>query len=354
MTSHHEPSAATPPGSVRSATVWVALAAVYLIWGSTYLAIRVCVRTLPPFASASARFGLAAVLLAGLLAMLRDRSVLRMTRRQAGAAALVGVLLLAGGNGLVVLAETPSLGLPSGVAALLVALVPLLVVVLRAVTGDRVRPATIAGVLVGLAGLVVLVIPRGGTGRVPVGAALVVVVAAVSWSLGSFLSGRLPMPADPFAATVVEMAAGAVVLAVAGLATGERVRPGAASAASWAALGYLVVAGSLVAFTAYVWLLHHAPISLVATYAYVNPAVAVVLGALILAEPVTPAVLAGGAVIIVGVALVVSTERPRAAVPAQRGARRHATGEGAGPAAPAPDGAGRSCAQGDPDGVRQP
>jgi drug/metabolite transporter (DMT)-like permease len=147
------------------------------------------------------------------------------------------------------------------------------------------------------------------------GWALTVVAAAASWSVGSFLSGRIRMPADPFVATVYEMVAGALVLAVVAAARGELAdfHPAAVSTRSWLALGYLMVAGSLVAFTAYVWLLQKAPISLVSTYAYVNPAVAVALGALLVAEPITPQVLLGGAVIVAGVALVVTTERPRRA-----------------------------------------
>ena len=135
------------------------------------------------------------------------------------------------------------------------------------------------------------------------------------WSTGSFLAGKLPMPADPFVATVYEMFAGALVLALAGAVRGELsgFAPAEVSTRSWVALAYLMVAGSLVAFTAYVWLLHHAPISLVSTYAYVNPVVAVALGALFVAEPITGRVVLGGAVIVVGVALVVSTERPRSA-----------------------------------------
>jgi drug/metabolite transporter (DMT)-like permease len=225
----------------------------------------------------------------------------------------VGVLLLAGGNGLVALAETgpPGVAVPSGIAALLIALVPLLVVALRAATGDRPRLATVAGVVVGFAGLVVLVAPTSGAAAAPLAGALTVVAAATCWSAGSFLSGRLAMPADPFVATVYEMLAGSAVLAVLGAVRGEprALDVAAVSARSWIALAYLLVAGSLVAFTAYVWLLHHAPLSLVSTYAYVNPVVAVALGAVLLSEPVTGRVALGGAIIVVGVALVVSTER---------------------------------------------
>ncbi|MFC3503443.1 EamA family transporter [Micromonospora krabiensis] len=297
------------------ALIWTALIVVYVLWGSTYLGIRIAVETLPPLASAAARFAAAAVVLALVLRLRRGPGALRVDRRQLGAAALVGILLLAGGNGLVVLAESgpPGVALPSGIAALLVATVPLLVVLLRSATGDRPRLWTFGGVSVGFVGLVLLVLPGGGTDAVPLVGALTVVVGAACWSVGSFLSGRIRMPDDPFVATVYEMLAGALVLAVLAVGRGELVGfdPAQVSLRSWLALGYLMVAGSLVAFTAYVWLLHHAPISLVATYAYVNPAVAVVLGAVLVAEPITPQVLVGGAVIVAGVALVVSTERPR-------------------------------------------
>jgi drug/metabolite transporter (DMT)-like permease len=303
------------PPPAGPALIWAALAVVYVVWGSTYLAIRVAVETMPSFLSAAARFAVAGVVLAAVLAVRRGRGSLRVGARELGASALVGVLLLAGGNGLVVLAESGPAGIhvPSGITALLIANVPLIVVLLRAVTGDRPRLASVAGVLVGFAGLVVLTLPAGGVAAAPLAGSLIVVTAAVSWSLGSFGSGRLPLPRDPFVATVYEMLAGSLALALLGVGHGELrgLDLAAVSARSWWALAYLMVAGSLLAFTAYVWLLHHAPISLVATYAYVNPTVAVVLGALLLAEPVTPRVLLGGAVIVVGVALVVSTERPR-------------------------------------------
>jgi drug/metabolite transporter (DMT)-like permease len=292
------------------------LAIVYVVWGSTYLAIRINVETLPPLLSAGARFGAAGLVLGVVLLIRRGPRGLRVNRRQLASAALVGVLLLAGGNGLVVVAESgpPGSAVPSGIAALLIATVPLIVVVLRGVTGDRPTRATVAGVVVGFAGLVLLVLPTGGTGVVPLGGALTVVAAAICWSTGSFLAQKLPMPADPFVATVYEMIAGAAVLLGLGVVRGEprTMDLAAVSTRSWVALAYLVVAGSLIAFTAYVWLLHHAPISLVATYAYVNPVVAVILGALLVAEPVTLQVVLGGAVIVLGVALVVSTERPRA------------------------------------------
>jgi drug/metabolite transporter (DMT)-like permease len=300
-------------GRPSAALVWGALAIVYVVWGSTYLGIRVAVETLPPLVSAGFRFGLAGAVLALVLCVRRGPSALRVTWRQAAAAALVGLLLLAGGNGLVVVAESgpPGVAVPSGVAALLIATVPLLLVMLRAAGGDRPRLLTVLGVLVGFGGLVVLVAPTAGAEAAPLAGAITVVCAAVAWSIGSFASGRLGLPDDPFVATVYEMAAGSLALAGFGVARGELgFDLGAVSGRSWSALAYLTVAGSLVAFTAYVWLLHNAPLSLVSTYAYVNPAVAVALGAVLLSEPVTGRVLLGGAVIVVGVALVVSVERP--------------------------------------------
>jgi drug/metabolite transporter (DMT)-like permease len=294
--------------------IWTALAVVYVLWGSTYLGIRVAVESLPALTSASLRFVAAAAVLALVLRVRRGPGALRVDRRQLASAALVGLLLLAGGNGMVVLAESgpPGTAVPSGIAALLVATVPLLVVLLRCATGDRPRYWTFAGVSVGFLGLVLLVLPSDGSGAVPLAGALTVVAAATSWSIGSFVSGRLPMPADPFVATVYEMIAGGLALFVLAASRGELrdFDPAAVTGRSWLALAYLMVAGSLIAFTAYVWLLQHAPISLVATYAYVNPVVAVALGALLAAEPITAQVLLGGAVIIAGVAVVVSTERP--------------------------------------------
>lgn len=314
------PASATPSGtastpSARPALIWTALLLVYVLWGSTYLGIRIAVESLPPLTSAAARFAAAGLVLAVVLRIRRGPGALRVDRWQLGSAAAVGVLLLAGGNGLVVLAESGPAGVavPSGIAALLVATVPLLVVLLRTLSGDRPPLWTFAGVTLGFVGLILLVLPTGGSGAVPLVGALTVVAGAASWSVGSFLSGRLRMPTDPFVATVYEMFAGATALAVIAVGRGELrgFSPAEVTGRSWAALAYLMVAGSLVAFTAYVWLLHHAPISLVSTYAYVNPAVAVALGALLVAEPVTAQVLLGGAVIVAGVALVVSTERPR-------------------------------------------
>ena len=308
---------ATGAAGRLGAMTWTALGLVYVVWGSTYLAIRIADETMPPFLSAAVRFLAAGLLLAAVIgwrSRRSDRSPLRITRRQLASVVLVGLLLLVGGNGLVVLAETV---IPSGLAALLVAAVPLWVVVLRAAFGDRPRGATVVGVLLGFAGLIVLTVP-GIAGSVKLSGVVAVIAAAILWSTGSFASSRLPMPVNPFVASAYEMLAGGIGDLLLGLGRGEqhRVHLAAISTGSWLALAYLVVFGSIVAFTAYAWLLQNAQLSLVSTYAYVNPVVAVALGWLILAEPVNWPIAVGGAIVVAGVGVVVSTERRHPSGPA--------------------------------------
>ncbi|MER7109926.1 EamA family transporter [Streptomyces sp. NPDC000229] len=308
------PATSTPAGRpggrpARRITgaVWAALAIVYVVWGSTYLGIRVVVETMPPFLSAGVRFVVAGVLLAALLAWRKGIGVLKVSRPQLASAAVVGLLLLLGGNGLVVLAET---SIPSGLTALLIAVVPAWVVLLRTAFGERPGPGAYTGVLLGLAGLAVLTLP-GLSGDVRIGGVLTVIVASLLWSTGSFSASRIPMPANPFTASAYEMIAGGLGCLLIGLVRGEQrgLDVAAFSTRSWTAFAYLVLFGSLIGFTAYAWLLQAAPLSLVATYAYVNPVVAVALGALILDEALTWPIALGGAVVVAGVWLIVSTER---------------------------------------------
>src|SRR3954451_6124214 len=282
------------------AVLWLALSTVYVVWGSTYLAIRVVVRTIPPFVSAGSRFLVAAVLVGGFFGARFGWRRLRVSARELASCTFVGGMLLLGGNGLVVLAEQD---IASGLAALVVAAVPLWIVLLRFGTGDRPATATIAAVLVGFGGIALLLAPGGGSTRVL--GIVTVLCASLLWSIGSFGAPRLHLPADPFVTTVYEMVAGGVLMLAVAAARGEfgRFHPGDVSGKSAAAWVYLVLAGSVLAFTAYVWLLQNAPISLVATYAYVNPAVAVLLGALLLGEDVTWPILVGGAVVIASVAI---------------------------------------------------
>jgi drug/metabolite transporter (DMT)-like permease len=287
--------------------VWAALLTVYVVWGSTYLAIRIMVETMPPLLSAGVRFALAGAIFLAILRVRGGVSRVRITAAQAGAATLAGTLLCFGGNGLVTLAEED---VPSGLAALIIGAVPLWVALMRLVERERVPRATLAGVGVGFLGLAVLVLPGDRPGDAPLLGMLVIVLASISWAAGSFYSKRMDLPADTLVSTGFQMLLGGALMTVVALAAGEgaEVDLGAFSARSAVAFAYLVFAGSLVAFTAYTWLLQNAPISTVATYAFVNPVIAVFLGAVVLSEEVTATVVLGAAAIVGSVAVVVRKE----------------------------------------------
>jgi drug/metabolite transporter (DMT)-like permease len=289
----------------------LALGTIYVVWGSTYLAIRVMVEDLPPLLAAGVRFVIAAAILFGWLALRRPGS-LRITRRQLLAASVVGVLLMFGGNGLVTVAEQE---VPSGLAALLISLVPLWVILLRASVGrERVPTATLLGVLVGFVGVALLVLPADRPEGAPLGWSLLVVLAALLWAAGSFVASRVDNPPDLLAVTAWQMATGGAFMVVLGTVLGEfgDLHVAEISADSAAAFVYLVLVGSIAAFTAYNWLLKHVAISTVSTYAFVNPVIAVFLGWAILDEEITPFVLAGTAVIVTAVAVVVRSAGEKA------------------------------------------
>jgi drug/metabolite transporter (DMT)-like permease len=289
--------------------VWSALGIVYILWGGTYVAIRVMVEDVPPLLGAGMRFAIAGIAMLVFLAA-RGRRV-RVAPRSLAAAGLVGLLLPAGGNGLVTVAERD---VPAGVAALLIASVPLWVVLLRTtVGGERVQRGTLAGVAIGFCGLALLLLPGTRPAAASAGGILLVLVAACSWAVGSFLSPRMSMPSDPLVSTAWQMVVGGAALLAGALATGEAadLHLADASAKSLLAFAYLVVAGSLVAFTAYAWLLQNVPISKVATYAYVNPLVAVLLGWALLSEQLSIGTLAGAALIVASVATIVRRESRR-------------------------------------------
>lgn len=286
--------------------VAIALAAVYLIWGSTYLAILFAIETLPPFLMASARFLFAGGL---LYAWARWKGAPRPSLAHWRSAALIGMFLLLGGNGGVVWAEQR---VESGLAALLVSTEPLWIVLLVWLLPGGHRPTmrVVTGLLLGFAGLVLLVNPGSTTGGVDLLGAAVIVLAALSWAWGSLYGQRAKLPESPLLTTGIQMLCGGGLLFLASLVTGEPAGfdPAAVSLKSMLALGYLVVFGSLVAFTAYVWLLRAASPVLVSTYAYVNPVVAVFLGWALAGEPLTAGTLIAAAVILSGVALITSSQ----------------------------------------------
>jgi drug/metabolite transporter (DMT)-like permease len=287
--------------------VWAALAIVYFVWGSTYLGIKLAVETMPPLLSASVRFLVAGTILATVLAFVGRR--LRIARRELAASALVGMLLLTTGVGFVQLAET---SIDSGVAAIIASSVPLQVIVMRTLTRDRVGRATLASVAVGLAGVALVVGPGGGG---EISGLLVMVGASISWAVGSFVAGRLPLPDDVFVGTAYEMLFGGLLLLPLAAATGDFGDVQRPSATSIAGLAYLAIAGSLVGFTAYAWLLGEAPISKVVTHQYVNPLVAVILGAVFLDEQLEAATIAGAVLVVSSVFVVVRRETAKRAEP---------------------------------------
>ena len=271
------------------------------------------VETVPALLGAGVRFVVAGGVMLAVLAARGGISRLRVEPRMLLRLAAIGTLLAAGGNGLVTVAEE---NVPSGLAALIVASVPLWIVVYRSAWRDRVSPATLTGVAIGFVGVALLLLPGNRPAGVPLGGTLLIVGAAASWGFGSFASQRMTMPSDPLVSTAWQMLAGGLVMLVASVVAGQPgdVHVGEFSTKSLLSLLYLITIGSVVAYSAYTWLLQHAPISQVATYAYVNPMVAVVLGWAILNESVPPMMLAASAVIVLAVAAIVRVEsRPRAA-----------------------------------------
>ncbi len=294
--------------------VAAAFAIVYVIWGSTYLAIFYAIQTLPPLLMAAARFFVAGGL---LFAWARARGGALPTRRQWIACAVAGLLMLMLGNGAVVWAETR---IPSGVAALIVAVVPCWMVLLEWLRGgEKPTGRVIAGLALGLLGLMLLVGPEGfmGGGRIdPIGA-IVLVFGGFAWAAGSIYARGRDFPA-PRMATAAQMLAGGAGLVVLGTVFGEwgRLDLAAVTVSSVFALLYLVVFGSIIAYSAYVWLLRVSTAARVSTYAYVNPVVAVLLGWLIAGEALTPRMGAAAAVIVAGVVLI-TLRRPARRIAAE-------------------------------------
>jgi len=282
--------------------VWTALLIVYFVWGSTYLAISVVDETMPPLLAAGLRHLAAGTILFALLIATRKGHALRLSRSEWLGAGFVGLALLLGGNGLVVLAET---SVPSGLTALIIA------------------------------GVAVLVVPHGINGSVSLVGMLMLIGASLSWAIGSYFSRRVTLPRDPLASTGGQMLVGGGSLLLVGLLTGEsgQVKFESFSSASVVALLYLIVFGSVLAYTAYTWLLQNASVSRVSTYAYVNPLVAIFLGSVLLQEQIDAFIVIGAAMIVAAVIVVVRTEASRAAA-ARAGAVQAALAENAPPAEP--------------------
>lgn len=298
--------------------VLTALLAVYIVWGSTYLAIQFGVAAFPPFLMSSVRFLVAGAI---LYIWARARGAARPTAANWRAAAIIGTLLLLGGNGLVSLAEQQ--GVPSGLTALLVALSPIWMTLIDWLRPHGVRPSAIVavGLLLGFGGVALLIAPAIFAhtlhGFNPL-LMLIVPLSSLCWASGSVYARSASMPSSPLLANGIEMLAGGVALGVVGMAKGEwnQIQPEHFTLNATLALVYLILVGSLVGFTAYIWLLRHTPLSVASTYAYVNPAVAVFLGWLLNGESLTPLTLAAAAVIIFSVCLITLFRQAPKATPA--------------------------------------
>jgi drug/metabolite transporter (DMT)-like permease len=294
-------------GRASPALIWSALSAVYVIWGTTYLAIRVTNETLPPLIAAGVRFAIAGAVLYAITIRRGDTNGDRPGPPQWKAAAIIGIALIGGGNGLVVLSERT---IPSGIAALIIALVPLWMALVDGVLlRHRTRAITTLGLVLGFLGAALLI---GGTAfdeGAPLSGMLIAVLATISWTSGSLYSRTAPLPKRPLVGAGMEMMIGGAALLLAGVLRGEvsLIRLDEFSARSLIALVYLIAIGSWVGYTSYVWLLRNARTSLVSTYAYVNPVVAVFLGWLILDETITIRTVLAGAVVVAAVAIIIST-----------------------------------------------
>jgi drug/metabolite transporter (DMT)-like permease len=299
----------TQPNENKAIKILFAFAAIYIIWGTTYLAIRLAVETIPPFLMAGTRFMIAGI---ATFAFLRARGVPMPKRLHWRSAVIIGAFLLVGGNGFVTWSEQQ---VPSGIAALVIATVPLWMVLFDwlAFSGTRPSKKIVAGLVLGFLGIGLLIGPRvfQATTGISWLSWLILFMAPVLWSLGSLHSRRAKLPENTFMSTAMEMLAGGVLLLLAGLITGEAAELNVAQVTtrSLVSMLYLTVFGSIIALTAYVWLLKTVQAARVSTYTYVNPVIAVFLGWLVLGESITTQMLVAAVIIIMAVILITAQGR---------------------------------------------
>ena len=306
-------SAEKSQGISKSQLTWLSLWTVYLIWGSTYFAIAYVIESMPPLLAMGIRFLIAGILLALIISLRQGPSELKIPRAELRSSLLMGFLLLGFGIGTVSIAQAY---VPSGIVALIIAALPLWIAIFRTISGERLVKISWLGLVIGFAGVALLLKPGSIT---PVSEIensklflfmLLVLLGNIGWALGTFLAPRFPLPKNTLVFTAYEMLAGGISLTLAGFVKGESISDFLdATSWSWLWFIYLIIFGSIAAYTAYLWLVANAPVSLTATYAYVNPIIAVALGAIFLDELITSAYAIGGLIILVGVVLVVSVER---------------------------------------------
>lgn len=300
------------PQVSKNALTWISLWTVYLIWGSTYFAIAYVIETMPPLLSMGIRFLTAGLLLTLLIIATRGVNELKVPGPQVLTSTVMGFVLLGFGLGNVAIAEEH---VPSGIVALIIAALPLWIAIFRFVSGERPSGRSWLGLVIGFLGVALLLKPgsvqsvSGESSSTVVFFMFMVLLGNIGWALGTFLAPRFPLPKNALVFTAFEMLAGGVSLTLAGFIKGEKIDDFLdASNWSWLWFCYLVIFGSILAYSAYLWLVTNAPVSLTATYAYVNPVIAVALGAIFLDEVITLTYAIGGAIIVLGVLVVVSAE----------------------------------------------
>lgn len=297
--------------SLRSKT-WVSLWTVYIIWGSTYFAIAKVIESMPPLLSMGIRFTLAGLILFTFIYLRQGAREFQVPRPEIASASILGFVTLGFGIGNVAVAEAH---VPTGVVSLIIAALPLWIALFRTISREQITKLTWVGTLVGFIGVIILLKPGSieSVSGVSSGTLFfymfMVLLGNIGWALGTYLSPRFPIPKNSLLFTGIEMLAGGIALTIAGLIRGETLGDFLdGSNSSWLWFWYLVFVGSIAAYSAYLWLVMNAPVSLTATYAYVNPVIAVLLGVVFLNEVITLNYALGGAIIILGVLTVVSSE----------------------------------------------
>mgnify|MGYP006272872267 FL=1 len=291
---------------------WSSLWTVYLVWGSTYFAIAKTVETMPPLLSMGVRFFTTTISLATSLSLRTGLQQSNIPKKEIYAASLLGILTLAAGIGTVAIAEEH---IPTGVASLIIAALPLWIALFRTIARERISKFTWLGTLVGFVGVLVLLQPgsiepiRDASSTEVTFYMFLVLIGNILFALGTYISPRFSLPRNLLLFTTIEMAAAGIFMLMAALASGEDLsKINQASPSSWFWFAYLVIVGSIFAYTAYLWLVVNAPVSLIATYAYVNPVIAILLGILFLDEVITRSYAIGGLIILLGVLTVVTSE----------------------------------------------
>jgi drug/metabolite transporter (DMT)-like permease len=306
-----EADPATARRGDRPGAAWIAMVVVYVVWGSTYLGNKIVIVHVPPLLTGGFRFLVGGVAMTVLLLVWRGPSAFRLTRAQFLTCALTGLLLPAWGNGLVTLGQQ---NVSSGLAALLIASVPLWIVLLRRMTGDKPRPATFLGVAIGIVGLAVLLLAGSSAGSAGTSGNAwwgpwVVLLAGLGWAVGTFSATKMATPTNPLTLVAVQMTIGGLILLTVGFGKGDRLDVGSLPAATWWAWAYMALIASCLGFSAFAYTLDRLPVSTVATYAYVNPVIAVLLGVVVAGERFSPLQVVGGLIVVAAVVLVVAAER---------------------------------------------